>query len=134
LTPRKLAGAGLVFFCSFALVLAVLRRRLLANAYNRKLVGIMFAGSSFIVIERILAALFDIPVDQTLQANLWVGAMGVSACAIAVDRRLWFALPPLVVAAAITPVFPTYAGQLLALAFMGSFAVMIVVMWPRTAR
>ena len=131
-TPRRFAGSNLVFLTVAVFGLAAFRKRLLANAYGRKLAGLFFGGTVMMVTERVVAVFLDIPTFVTAASNLWIAAMAVTAGAISVQPKLGWALPPLVIGAVLTPIYPAHAARLLPGAFMVTFAILAVTLWPKS--
>lgn len=134
LTPQRVFVFGAVFTVATGIGTFAFRRRLFANAYNRKLTLLLLACAVLIVAQRAVAMLYDIPSDRTFSDNFWIEAMTVIAGAIAYQPRLWLALPPLVIGALVSPMMPEKSGGIFAATSMVAFALIAVALWPGKAR
>ena len=121
LTPRRMAVYGAGYTTLVVVGTVALRKRLFANAYNRRLLGLVLGTSVLIVLERIVAALHDVPVERTFASNLWLATTACMAGTVAIESRLWLTVPPVVVGAVLTPMFPERAPAIFAASTMLAF-------------
>jgi len=133
LTPRRVAIYGVASIILIVVGTVIFRGRLLANAYNRKLVGMMIAGSVLLSVERIVAAVYDVAVQWTFAGNLWLATMAFINAAVVIDWRLWLAVPPVFVGAVLTPMFPAAASAIFGVSTTLSIVFTAFALWA-TAR
>jgi eukaryotic-like serine/threonine-protein kinase len=134
LTPWRVAAYGVACIILIVLGTVLFRERLLANAYNRKLVGMMIGGGVVLTVERIVAAVYDVAVQWTFAGNLWLATMAFINAAVAIDSRLWLAVPPVLVGAVLTPMFPAWASAIFGLATTLSIVFTAFALWLTARR
>jgi serine/threonine-protein kinase len=132
-TPWQVAIYGGVFTILTAIATLVFRKRLFTNAYNRRLIGLMLATAVLVVGQRIVNAMHDVAVEQTFASNLWLAATVCVAAAVAVQARLWLAVPPVLIGAVLTPILPARATVIFSVSIVVSLMLTGLALWSRSA-
>ncbi len=87
---------------------AVFRARLLPNAFNRRFASLLVLVETVVVLNRFSGWMRSAPIAVTLSSDLLVLAVGTSAGAILLHRRVWVAVVPIVLGLVAFQVFPAY--------------------------
>jgi serine/threonine-protein kinase len=134
LTSGRLVIFGGAFAIAVTLGTFAFRRRLLTNAFNRKLTGVMLAVSFLIELQRIVDYASGAPVAHTFATDLWIVGFGVAASAITLRGRLWVGAVPSLVGAAVITRFPEHAASTFSAATVLTFVLLGLALWPSRAR
>jgi hypothetical protein len=124
-----------VFFPPAVAVSFLMRRRLFANAYSRNIAFAIYVALGVCLVDRWAGALAGLSVADVLTSNLWVTVGALATAAFAVERKLFGAVVPLIIAAIATRLFPSLATAIFSVAVVLSVGAFALLVWrhaPRT--
>ena len=133
ITPRKTVLFGGVFTGAVLIGTFVFRRRLMSNAFNRKLSALMVGIAVLIESERIIAYAADVPVAHIFTTDLWISAAGVGGAAIALRARLWVGVVPSAVGALLSTRFPDLAANIFSASMVSTFVLLGIALRPTSS-
>ena len=134
ITSRTLVLFGGVFTSAVVLGALAFRRRLMTNAFNRRLTGMMVGISALVECERIVGYASDVPVARIFATDLWVTAAGIGAVAILLRPRLWPGLVPVLIGALAVARFPERAPNIFSGSMVASLVLLGLALRPATAK
>lgn len=106
LTHAGVVGISLFMLLSIGAWAGTLRKSLLRTAFNRRLVGSVALVVAGMLINRLLGWAQADTVERTLSHDQVILAVGIALCAVCVDRRLGWMLPPVLIGIAVSAVQP----------------------------
>ncbi len=116
LKVQTLLSLAAVLVLVMLLVVAVWRKHLLKNAFNRRLVGVMLLSGVSVVLSRFFAGALAMPTAQIFALDLLVLGVLSAAASITLLRGLWPLAPMLVVGSVLCLVHPSWSAIVFGLA------------------
>ena len=134
ITPLKTVLFGGIFAVAVVLGSFLFRKRLMTNAFNRRLAGLMIGVSLLVEGERVVSFLSDTPVPRIFTTDLWISAVAIGAAAITLRSRLWVGAAPCLLGAILATSFPEHAANIFSLSITTSFLLLGVALRPPRAK
>ena len=130
ITPLKIVVFGGIFATAVLLGSFLFRKRLMTNAFNRRLSRLMIGVSLLVEAERVVGYFADVPVSRLFATDLWISAMAVGTAAITLRSRLWLGAAPCLLGAILATSFPERAANIFSLSIATSFLLLGVALRP----
>jgi hypothetical protein len=130
MTPGSYAKTGGIVTLVVAGYLAAIWRRVLTNAFNRRLAGLLMLAMTVSMAHRIFVFITWAPIPESATIDLLVYVVVMLAGAVTVLGRMWLGALPLAVGMALLRVLPpAIAAPVFGLSTMCSALVLSAVLW-----